>query len=156
MPLAVSATTRSGCIDVASMNDTTWSANALEQIATGRRARPARSCRTMAAEHVGSDGLDLAETGVLTDGASAAQAELDAVVLRRVVRRGEHRAGCIERAGGEVHEVGRCQTEVDDIDALLEHAADERVDQLGTRRAHVATDQDAWRLVKRAKPTPSA
>ena len=57
------------------------------------------------------------------------------------MRRGEHRTRRVERAGGEVHEVGRRQAEVDDIDALLENTADEGIDQFGTRWSHVATDQ---------------
>ena len=84
-----------------------------EHVAAGHRARG----------RGGSDArrgvvTDLRQTGVLTDGAGARQAELDAVVLGRVVRRREHGAGRVERAGGEVQEVGRAQTEVDDVEPL--------------------------------------
>ncbi len=82
----------------------------------------------------------------LPDGASAGEAELDAVVLRRVVGSGEHRPRRIEPAGGEVDQVGRGQAEVDDVDTLLEDTADEGVDELGPGRTHVATDQDPWRV----------
>ena len=47
------------------------------------------------------------------------------------MRRGEHRAGRVERAGGVVHQVGRDEPEVDDVDAHLHRAASERVDELG-------------------------
>ena len=59
--------------------------------------------------------------------------------------------GRIERACCEVHQVGRRQTEVDDIDSLLQNATDERVDELGARRSHVATDQHAGRLGESGK-----
>ncbi len=57
------------------------------------------------------------------------------------MRGGEHRTGRIERAGGEVDQVGRRQPEVDHVDALLEHTPDEGIDELGPRGAHIATDQ---------------
>ena len=68
-------------------------------------------------------------------------------------------AGDVERAGGEVHEVGRRQPEVDDVDALLHHPAGERVDQLRAGRTHVAADEHTVRpslATNWAKPTPSA
>ena len=51
------------------------------------------------------------QAGVLADGPGARAAQLDAVVLRRVVARGEHGAGDAERAGGEVEAVGRRQAD---------------------------------------------
>ena len=67
---------------------------------------------------LGDHRLDLAQAGVLADRLGPGQAHLDAVVLGRVVRRGEHGAGRVEAAGGEVQHVGRRQAEVDDVDAL--------------------------------------
>ena len=142
IPLAVSATTRNGCIAPTSMNDTTWSANALSRLrwSTSRLGPPQPDRRPDST--FGGDRFDVFQASVLPDGTSTGQAQLDAVVLSRVVRRGEHRAGRIELAGGEVEQVGRGQAEVDDVDTLFEHAAGECVDELGTGRAHVATDQD--------------
>ena len=142
MPLAVSATTRSGRIDAESTNDSTWSANGSSRSAlVSATRRVAAGARAVPVEHVLGDRLDLGEPGVDADRAGAREAELDAVVLSRVVRGGEHRARGVERAGGEVHQVGRGQPEVDDVDALLEHAVGERVDQLRAGRAHVAADE---------------
>ena len=56
------------------------------------------------------------EPGVLADRPGAGQAELDAVVLGRVVRGGEHGARRVELAGGEVQQVGGGQAEVDDVE----------------------------------------
>jgi hypothetical protein len=57
------------------------------------------------------------------------------------VRRGEHRARSVERAGGVVQHVCRRQSEVDDIQALLHHAPREIVGELLARPAHVACDE---------------
>ena len=75
-------------------------------------------------------------------GAGAGQAELDAVVLGRVVRGGEHGAGRVAGAGGEVQEVGGRQAEVDHVDALGADAVAEGVGQLHTRGPHVSRDED--------------
>jgi hypothetical protein len=56
---------------------------------------------------------------------------------------GEHRPRGVERAGGVVEQVGRCQPEVDDLDALFVHTAGEGVHQLLAARAHVACDEHA-------------
>ena len=52
---------------------------------------------------------DGGQPGVLPDRGGAGPAHLDAVVLRRVVAGGEHRAGHVQRAGGEVQQVGGAQ-----------------------------------------------
>ena len=70
-------------------------------------------------------------------GRGPGQAHLDAVVARRVVAGGEHRAGRVEPPGGEVEQVGRDQPDVGDVEALGEDAGGECGDQLGARRAHV-------------------
>ncbi len=71
------------------------------------------------------------EPGVLADRGGVCAAQLDAVVLRRVVARGEHRAGDAERAGGEVETVGGLQADLDHIGAVRRGAVGERADQLG-------------------------
>ncbi len=52
------------------------------------------------------------------DRLGAGEAQLDAVVLRRVVRRGELGTRCVEVPRREEELVGRRQAQVDDIDAL--------------------------------------
>ena len=96
MPLAVSATTRSGRTPSGSTNDTTWSANARSRLRSlrvagrggGRRAVPSSTARR-------SPGSRPSPVSMPT-GRAPGEAQLDAVVLRRVVRRGEHRAGRVE------------------------------------------------------------
>src|SRR5690606_23596851 len=82
------------------------------------------------------------EAGVLADRAGAGQAELDAVVLGRVVRGGEHRPRGVEAARGEVQEVGRAQPHVHDVQALALDALGEGGGQLDAARPHVAPDDD--------------
>ena len=48
--------------------------------------------------------------------------------------------GPVERPGGEVQEVGGAEPEIDDVDALLEHALGERRDELHAGRPHVPGD----------------
>ena len=61
---------------------------------------------------------DVGQAAVLADRRGAGAAQLDAVVLRRVVAGGEHRAGHVEAAGGEVEQVGRAEPGLDDVGAL--------------------------------------
>jgi hypothetical protein len=93
-------------------------------------------------EALGRQPPDIAEARVLADGLRPSQAELDAVVLGRIVRRGEDRSRGFEATRCEVHEVGRGEPEVDDVDALVGDALGEGPGQLDTGRAHVATDED--------------
>jgi hypothetical protein len=72
-----------------------------EQIAVGERANRSRRVESSLGH-----GLDLAQTGLFTDGPRARQAQLDAVVAGGVVRRREHRTRRIERAGCVVDQVG--------------------------------------------------
>jgi hypothetical protein len=95
----------------------------------------------------GHQPLDLGQAGVLADRPGAREAELDAVVLGRVVRRREHRPRGIERPGGEVHEIGRRQSQVDHVEPLMLHPFGERARQLDATRAHVAGHQDPARNV---------
>ena len=140
MPLAVSATIRSGRSAAMSTNDSTWSTNSGSRSAS--RSDPARGGvgGAVPVEHGRGDGLDLAEA-VGVDRLGALQAHLHAVVLGGVVRGREHHPGPVAVAGGEVHEVRRRQADVDDVDALAEHPVGERGDELGARRTHVPADQ---------------
>ena len=104
----------------------------VQQVDAGEQARLGGRRRYAGADH----GLDAVEAGVLADRLGAGEAELDAVVVGRVVRRGEHRGRRVEAAGGEVHEVGRGQAEVDDVEALALHALRRR--RRRTRRRSAA------------------
>ena len=89
-------------------------------------------------------GADLGEPGVLPDRRGAGPAELDAVVAGGVVARGEHRAGQVERAGGEVQHVGAGQADVDDVEALPGHALGEGRGELGRAR-RMSWPTTTWR-----------
>ncbi len=92
MPLAVSATTFSGRRHRGVDERAHVVGEGAEQVAgarAGRRRRPPRRRRGPTA--VGASMSS--QAGVLTDRAGAGEAELDAVVLGRVVRGGEHRPG---------------------------------------------------------------
>ncbi len=71
---------------------------AAEQVLLGARATLGRGPRCPPVEDVLSHPLHLGETGVDTDRTGPRQAELDAVVPGRVVRRREHRPGSVEAA----------------------------------------------------------
>ena len=89
------------------------------------------------------DGLaDRGQPGVGADRGRARPAELDPVVLRGVVAGGEHGAGHVEGAGGEVEHVRAGQPDVDDVEAVRGDAVGEGRRQLGRRRAHVVADHD--------------
>ena len=89
--------------------------------------------------------LDLAQAGVLADRGRAGPAQLDPVVAGRVVARGEHRAGQVERAGGEVEQVGRAEAGVQHVGALGRRALGERGRQRGAGLAHVSGGDDPLR-----------
>ena len=102
-----------------STNDTTWSANSSSRSTRRSRARGvAAGAGRSPSSTASAIALIVGQAGVGADRAGPGQAQLDAVVLGRVVRGGEHRARRVERPGGEVDEVGRHQAEVDDVDAL--------------------------------------
>ena len=99
--------------------------------------------------------LHLGETGVDTDRTGARQAEFDAVVPGRIVRGREHRAGSVEAARAEVHQVGGGQPQIDDVETVFEQAVAERRQQLRAGRAHVAGDDHpvgAGRLHENCEP----
>jgi hypothetical protein len=88
-------------------------------------------------------GADLAQPALLAHRRGAGQAELDPVVLRRVVAGGEHRTGDVQRAGGVVEQVGRAEAGVDDVGALARRALREGLHEGDAGLAHVPGDDDA-------------
>ena len=82
------------------------------------------------------------EPGVLTDGPRTGPADLDAVVPRRVVRGGEHRAGAVEHAAGVVEPVGRGEADEHHVAAAGGDAVGEGVDERARRRPHVVPDDE--------------
>ena len=74
---------------------------------------------------------DLGEARVLSDGGGAGTAHLDAVVLGRVVRGREHRAGQVERARRVVQLVGRAQADLGHVGAAGGRAAREGPGEAG-------------------------
>jgi hypothetical protein len=86
---------------------------------------------------------DLAEAGVLAHRRGAGEAELQPVVLRGVVARGDLRRGDPQRTGSEVDEVGRGESEVDDVHAAARGALGERFGELRGRQPAVVAERDA-------------
>jgi len=111
-----------------------------QQVALGDPPGPAPRRRRRQA--VLQPATDLAEAGVLADRGGAGAAQLDAVVGGGVVAGGEHRAGEVEAAGGEVEVVGGAHADVDDVGAAPGGALGERGRQPGRGGAHVAGDHD--------------
>ena len=107
-------------------------------------ARPASRRRRRRRQRAVLDHVaDVAQPGVAAERQRLGAHHLDAVVLRRVVRRGDLRAAFQSRAGdGEVHHVGRHHPVVDDVGALRSRALDERFGQRGRRQPHVARHGD--------------
>ena len=88
---------------------------------------------------------DLDQAALLADRLGAGEAELDPVVLRRVVAGREHRPGDVHRPGGVVEQVGRAETGVDDVDALAGRAVREGGSERDAGLAHVAGGDDLRR-----------
>ena len=107
--MAVSATIRIGASAATSTNDRTCAANAGSRSTTLDASRVFGPLEQTAGDHR----LDLREPGVLADRRRPRPAQLDAVVLGRVVAGGDHRRGCVEMARGEVAEVGGREPEVE-------------------------------------------
>ncbi len=141
MPLAVSATTFIEPISARSMKlSDVLDERRSSSVALGALPQVAACRRAAAVEHLLRDRLHLGQTGVDADRTSTGEAQLDAVVAGGVVRGGEHRAGQVERPRRVVHQIGRGEPDVDDVDAVLDEPAGERLDQRRPRRAHVAGD----------------
>ncbi len=91
MPLATSATTRSDR-NVVGVDERHHVIDELfEQVALAPRAADDGRRGPAASEHPVGERPDLGEARIDADRARTGVAELDAVVLRRVVRSGEHR-----------------------------------------------------------------
>lgn len=101
-------------------------------------------------------GADVGEPGVLAHGRGAGPAQLDAVVLRRVVRGREHRTGQAEAAGGEVQLVGRTEADEGDVRTTRRRTACESRGEAGRRRPHVVADHDRFggRHLDERRPEP--
>ena len=106
-------------------------------------AAPAVGVGAVGADALLHHRLDLGRPVSWPTGLAPGQAQLDPVVLGRVVGGGEHGGGGVEGAGGEVDQVGGDQAQVDHVGALGGGALGERGRQLDPRRPHVAAHQDA-------------
>ena len=144
MPLAVSATTRSGAqrrdVDEGADVRRRTSAQQVALLDPARRPRPARAGPSATVA------LISAQPGVLADRRGAGPAQLDAVVLRRVVAGGEHRrrarrAARRRSSTRSVDASPRSTTSAPASVAPSMNAADERL----RRRPHVAPDEDRCR-----------
>ena len=113
-----------------------------QDVTAAASAGPLRRPWADAVEHGGRRRPHLGQTAVDADRLRAGQTELHTVVLGRVVGGREHRTGGVQHAGGVVHHVGRRETEVDDVETLLHHAAGELLDEFDAGGPHVARDED--------------
>ena len=145
MPLPASATTLRGRSTPRSTNERTWSPNSPSRSReeTEPAAGVGRASSEASAQGLLDHGLDLLQAGVLAHRLGPRQAQLDPVVLGRVVGRGEHRPGRVEAAGGVVDEVGGDEAEVDDIGPLAGGALGEGGRELHAGGPHVASHEDA-------------
>ena len=114
-----------------------------EDVAGAHGAGLAVEGRDTVDEHVD----DLGQTGVLTDRAGAGTAHLDAVVLRRVVGRREHRTGAVQGPGGVVELVGRGQPQLDGVEALGGDAGGEGGGEVRGAGTHVMADDHGRRTL---------
>ncbi len=97
-----------------STNERTWSAKSARASRVDRWPGSPRCAGTPAATMA----LMRSSPVSAPDRLGLRQAELDAVVLGRVVAGGEHRPGRLVAARGEVHEVGGAEAEVDHVEPL--------------------------------------
>ncbi len=113
----------------------------VEDVLRGERpGRPRRRRDRARGNHV----ADLPEPRLAAQRERLAAHQLDAVVLLRVVRRGDLRAAVVPVARhGEIHHVGRRHAVVDDVGALAQRALDERRRDRRRREPHVARHGDA-------------
>ena len=78
------------------------------------------------------------KTGVYSHGARTRQTELDAVVLRRIMRCGEHGARSIERTCSEIHQVCTGKAEIHHIRPTRHSTFSKRMCQRFTSDTHIA------------------
>ena len=96
------------------------------------------------------DALDVRDAGRAGDRDGAGAAELEAVVLLRVVRGGDHHARvAAELRVGVVGDGGGAEAEVDHVRAELRRARGERVEERAGRDAAVAADRDLFAAEER-------
>src|SRR5699024_7424629 len=91
---------------------------------------------------------DALQARALADRLSTSAAELDAVVLGRIVGGGEHRTRALPHARRVVELVGAGQTEVHGIQSLSGHALDEGGGQTRGAIAHIVADDHALRAFR--------
>ena len=115
------------------------------------RARGLSRRRFVAVEDGLCEAMHVAQTVVDPDRARAGETALDAVVLRGVVRRGEHRARHVHLPGGVIEQVARGEAEVRDAHAVRECTALERIHELWPARAHVVGHDDVARFRERGE-----
>ena len=87
-------------------------------------------------------------------GLAPARQNFSPLYCLRVVARGEHDAGHVERSGREVQQVGRGESQVDDVGALRGRSLGDRGGQLGRAQPAVAPDHDARGARPPAKAAP--
>lgn len=117
----------------------------LQRLAGGQGSRPVDRLGGAGLQPALDQFADLGQAGVLADRGRARAAQLDAVVLGRVVRGGEHGAGQVQRARGVVQLVGGAQADLGDVGAAVGGAAREGAGQAGGRGPHVVADDDGRR-----------
>jgi hypothetical protein len=84
----------------------------------------------------------LPEARVLPDRLRAREAELQPVVVLRIVAGGDHDARTVQGAGGEVQEVGGRQSEVHDVDVPRRGSFGQRRCEIGRGQAAVPPHED--------------
>ena len=143
IPLPASRTTVNGLMIAGSMNDITFSTyGETTSRVVSRPGRCGGRRQAIAGDHV----ADVADAGVAAERQRLGAHHLDAVVLLRIVRRGDLRAAFEAVVDDrEVHHVGRQHAVVHDVRALLADAVDERRGNRRRRHAHVARDADLRR-----------
>ena len=120
----------------------------LEDVALTDRPGPLRGGRLARRDQVAYGG----QAGVHAERHRAGAAHLDAVVLRRVVARGEHRAGHAEAAGGEVELVGGGQPDHRDVRTGGRRALREGAGHARARRAACRGRRRPRRRRRRSPP----
>ena len=109
-----------------------------QHLTLGNRAQRTVESRHALDEHV----LDGLQTGLLAYRHGASAAELNAVVLGRIVGGGEHRARVVQGTCREVQLVGGRKIQLDDVEALGDDALSKSLGQRRRGRAHVVADGD--------------
>ena len=110
-----------------------------------------RACR------LADEPLDLAQAAGLANGLGVAAADLHAVVLPGVVRRGQHDPAVrVQRIDREIQHRRRREPDVEHCRARLARAAHERLAELRGMRARVATDREPPRSEETHRRVPDA